>query len=128
MPIQVISGAALACSFGAAPSELTVLPVSQVSCSKMPAATISDFVPVENIAPFGMCSSPTNPEVIAATTAALGVPTPAPCVPATTTPWTPGAPTVSYGKINALNDASTCLCSWAGVITITDPGQAQTTV
>jgi hypothetical protein len=54
--------------------------------------------------------------------------TPMPCVPATTTPWTPGAPTVSYSKIKALNNASTCLCDWEGVITITDPGQAQTTV
>jgi hypothetical protein len=128
MPIQVVSGAALACTFGAAPSTLTVLPVTGVSCSKMPAATIMDFAPMENIAPFGMCSSVTNPEVISATSAALGVLTPMPCVPATTTPWVPGAPTVMYGEVPALDNVSKCMCMWTGVITITNPGQTQTMV
>jgi hypothetical protein len=128
MPVQVVSGAVLTCSFGVAPSTLTVLPANRVNCSKMPAANIMDFAPMANIAPFGMCISPANPQVAAATAAALGVLTPQPCIPATTTPWTPGAATVTIGEMAALDNISTCMCMWAGVITITSPGQAQTTV
>ena len=128
MPIQVVSGAALACSFGVAPSTLTVLPATGVTCSKMPAATIMDFAPMVNIASFGMCLSIANPQVAAATAAALGVLTPQPCIPATTAPWTPGAATVTIGEMPALDNVSTCMCMWAGVITIVSPGQTQTTV
>jgi hypothetical protein len=128
MPIQVVSGASLACTFGAAPSTLTVLPLTGVTCSKMPAATIMDFAPMVNIASFGVCLSIANPQVAAATAAALGVFTPQPCIPATTSPWTPGAVTVSYGTQPALDNTSTCMCMWAGVITVVSPGQVQTTV
>ena len=41
----------MVCSFGAAPSTLTVLPVNQVMTSSQPAATIMDHVPMVNIAP-----------------------------------------------------------------------------
>jgi hypothetical protein len=128
MPVQVISEAVLTCTFGVAPSTLTVLPTTGVACSKLPAATIMDFAPLVNIAPFGMCISLANPEVAAATSAALGVLTPMPCVPATTTPWVPGCETVTLGGQPALDNISTCMCMWAGVITITEPGQMQTTI
>jgi len=128
MPIQVVSTASLACTFGAAPSTLTVLPVTGVSAGKMPAATIMDFAPMVNIPPFGMCLSIANPMVAAATAAALGVFTPMPCIPATTSPWTPGAVTVSHGGMPALDNASMCMCMWAGVISVVSPGQMQTTV
>ena len=94
----------------------------------MPAATIMDFAPMANIAPFGMCMSIANPQVAAATAAAFGVLTPMPCIPATASPWSPGAATVAYGKMPALDNVSMCNCTWAGVITITNPGQTQTTV
>ena len=128
MPMQVVSGATLMCTFGIAPSTLTVLPVNRVMCSKMPAATIMDFAPMVNIAPFGMCISLANPTVAAATAAALGVLTPMPCIPATTAPWVAGAPTVAIGGQPALDNVSTCMCMWAGVISIAQPGQAQTTI
>lgn len=128
MPVQVVSGAALACTFGVAPSTLTVLPVNRVTCGGMPAATIMDYAPMVNIAPFGMCISIANPQVAAATAAALGVLTPQLCIPATTTPWVPGGPTVAIGGQPALDNVSTCMCMWAGVISIVSPGQMQTTV
>ena len=126
--LLVVSNAAIACSFGAAPSSLTVLPTNQAQAGGSPAATVMDNQPMVNIAPFGMCMSIANPTVAAATAAALGVFTPMPCIPATTSPWTPGAVTVSYGGMPALDNASMCVCMWAGVISVVSPGQMQTTV
>jgi hypothetical protein len=118
----VCMGALLQCSFGAAPAPLSVLPVNRV-LTGTPAATITDSIPFVNIPSFGTCSSPSNPVVIAATAAALGVPTPMPCVPATVAPWLPGAPTVLIGNLPALDDQSRLMCMWAGVIQITMAGQ-----
>ena len=50
-----------------------------------------------------MCISPANPVVAAATTAALGVLTPQPCIPITIAPWLPGAVTVLTGNKPSLN-------------------------
>jgi hypothetical protein len=123
MAIQVCGGAGLMCTFGAAPSTLTVLPVNRVTTGT-PDATIMDMQPMANIAPFAMCLSPSNPQVAAATAAALGVLTPQPCIPAVTGPWTPGSPTVLIGGQPALTNVCTCMCMWGGVISITSPGQA----
>ena len=127
MPQQVKMGAMMACSFGAAPASLIVLPVNRTNAESAPAANIMDFKPIVNIPPFGMCSSLANPTVASATSAALGVLTPMPCVPVTT-PWTPGSPTVMIGGMPALNNTSKCMCSWAGVITITMAGTVKTNV
>ncbi|AVI50452.1 DUF4280 domain-containing protein [Pukyongia salina] len=128
MPQQVCMGAMMTCSFGVAPSSLIVLPQNRVMTSNMPAANIMDNKPIVNIPPFGMCSSLANPTVAAATTAALGVLTPMPCVPATVTPWAPGSPTVMLGNMPTLNNTCTLNCMWGGVITISQPGQTQTQV
>jgi hypothetical protein len=126
MGIQVVAGATLQCSFGMAPSVLSVLPLNLVMAGGPAAANIMDNKPMVNIMPFGMCSSPANPTVIAATAAAMGVLTPMPCIPVTAAPWAPGSPTVLIGSMPALNNGSKCLCSWAGVISILVPGQFQT--
>lgn len=123
MSMHVCNGATLMCSFGVAPSVLTVLPVNRTMTSNMPAANIMDHIPMVNIMPFGMCITPTNPAVAAATAAAMGVLTPMPCVPVTPAPWVPGAPTVLLGNMPALNNTSTLMCTWGGVITVTVPGQ-----
>ena len=122
MPLQVCMGAMLKCSFGAAPSTLAVLPKNRV-LTQTPDANIMDNVPLVNIMPFGMCSSATNPAVIAATSAALGVFTPAPCVPVIPAPWAPGAPTVLIANIPALDNTCKLMCAWAGVIQIVNAGQ-----
>lgn len=123
MPQHVCSGAMLQCSFGLAPSALTVLPVNQTMTSNMPAANIMDHKPMVNIMPFGACTSIANPTVASATAAALGVLTPMPCIPATPAPWVPGAPTVLLANMPALNNTSKLLCNWAGVIQVVAPGQ-----
>lgn len=123
MPQQVCMGATLQCSFGAAPSTLVVLPANRV-LTQTPDANIMDNKPLVNIMPFGMCSSPSNPAVIAATAAALGVLTPMPCVPVIPAPWIPGAPTVLIANMPALDSTCKLMCAWAGVIQITNAGQA----
>jgi hypothetical protein len=111
------------CSFGVAPSVLTVLTVNRTLTSNMPAANIMDHVPMVNIMPFGMCITPTNPAVASATAAAMGVLTPMPCMPVTPAPWVVGSPTVMLGNMPALNNTSTLMCTWGGVITVVMPGQ-----
>ena len=78
---------------------------------------------MKNIMPFGMCSSLANPTVAAATSAALGVLTPMPCVPVIAAPWAPGCPTVLIANKPALNDSSKLMCNWGGVISINNAGQ-----
>lgn len=122
MPKLVVHGAMLKCSMGMAPGTLSVLPTCLVEGDAMPVATIMDFAPVTNLAPFGMCRSPANPMVAAATAAAMGVLTPQPCVPAVPAPWTPGAPDVVIRLFPALTEDSKCACMWAGAIEVTMPG------
>ena len=113
----------LSCSFGMTPCQLTVLPIKRVFVCKMPAATIMDQIPFLNISSFGMCSSPMNPAVIAATAAALGVFTPAPCIPATAAPFIPTTPTVFISKIPICSSTSKVFCTWGGVISAVAPAQ-----
>jgi hypothetical protein len=122
MGAQVVMGAMLQCSFGVAPSSLMVLPTNRV-LGDTPAANIMDNIPMVNVLPFGMCSSPSNPTVAAATAAALGVLTPMPCVPVTVAPWVPGVPTVLIGNMPAVDNNCKLMCSWGGVIQVVSPGQ-----
>jgi hypothetical protein len=127
MGVQVAGTAQLMCSFGVAPSVLTVVPKGRpVQAGGQMAATVQDFAPNVNIMPFGMCTTPSNPQVAAATSAAMGVLTPQPCIPVTTSPWTPGSPTVQINGAPALTNSCMCQCAWGGVITISNPGQMQT--
>lgn len=121
MGLCVCGGAVLSCVFGAAPSSLMVTPEKK-AVNHMPLATIDNNKPFANIMPFGMCSSPSNPQVAAATAAALGVLTPMPCVPVISAPWAPGSPTVLVGGKPALSQTSKLICNWGGVIQVTSPG------
>jgi hypothetical protein len=111
MPIQVVNGAQLVCTFGSAPSIFQVLPVHRVRCQNQWAANITDHVPLINILPFATCS------------ALLG-----PCVPATAMPWTPGAVTVPLDGQPALDNVSVCLCSVGGIVSVLNPGQTSETI
>ena len=107
MPMQVCMGATMMCTMGMAPSSLVVLPVNRVMTDEVPDANIMDHIPLVNIMPFGMCMSPANPMVAAATAAAMGVLTPMPML----------------GDMPTLDDTSTLMCMWAGVITFVLPGE-----
>jgi Domain of unknown function (DUF4280) len=118
----VVMGAMLRCSFGISPSSLIVIPkgTPTIIQGKL-AATIMDYAPIVNIPPFGMCTSPTNPAVIAARV-------PQPCVPVIPAPWTPGTPLLSIQFPQALNNNCKCSCTWGGIIQIINPGQFLVTV
>lgn len=115
-------GAMCVCSFGAAPSTLVITPENRVVLGGKPMATIMDYIPMKNIMPFGMCSSMANPQVAAATAAAMGALTPMPCVPVIPAPWAPGSPTVLVANKPALNQSCKAMCIWGGSVSITNPG------
>ncbi|MGH7293431.1 MAG: DUF4280 domain-containing protein [Polyangiaceae bacterium] len=122
----VVHGATLACSMGSAPSKLSILPANETYGGSSPAATVQDMRPEANLAPFGMCQSPINPQVASATAAAGGTLTPQPCVPAAAGPWTPGSKSVAImGTAGPalLNDPCQCSCQWGGTIQVQDAGQ-----
>ncbi|GAB2839085.1 DUF4280 domain-containing protein [Pseudoduganella ginsengisoli] len=128
MSNQVVMGAMMTCTFGVAPSTMVVLPKNLVMAENMPAANIMDNVPMLNIPPFGMCNSPANPMVAAATAAALGVLTPMPCLPVIAAPWVPGAPTVLIANMPALDNVAKCMCNWGGVIGFSMAGSVTTMI
>ena len=123
MSNYVVNGAMLKCSFGMAPGTMVVLPVNRVMAVNQPAANIMDNKPMVNIMPFGMCQSIANPQVAAATSAAMGALTPMPCIPNTVAPWVPGMPTVLIGNQPALVNDCKLNCMWAGIIEVVNPGQ-----
>ncbi len=120
MGFAVCGGAQIMCSFGMAPSALNVLPINK-TMSSTPIANIMDNKPMVNVMPFGMCTCLSNPTVASATSAALGVLTPMPCVPLLTAPWAPGSPTVLIGGQPALNNTSKLMCGYGGIIQILNP-------
>ncbi|HWB67762.1 MAG TPA: DUF4280 domain-containing protein [Mycobacteriales bacterium] len=119
----VVSTAQLTCTEGTSPAVFNVLPTSRVLGSERPVANIADHIPLDEVTTFGMCRSLANPEVASATAAADGTLTPMPCVPALAAPWTPGNPTVLVGGQPAVAETSTLMCTWAGEITVVQPGQ-----
>jgi hypothetical protein len=126
MAKQVVDGATLGCDKGTSPATLSVVPPPAVDSEGKSLATVKHYLPMTNIAPFGMCTTMANPTVAAATAAAQGVLTPQPCVPSTTSPWSPGAAHVTAGAAGdkALTDDSTCACSWTGTITVKSAGSS----
>lgn len=116
------------CLFGLVPTPLIVLPDRTIAVDGMLLGNITDFVPMLNIEPFGECVSLANPEVIAATAAAMGVLTPMPCVPITPDPWISEALGVEVNGAPVLDQMSTVMCIWAGLIHVDEPGNIALTV
>jgi hypothetical protein len=125
-PLPVVSGALLQCAMGTAPTPMNVLPAGRVMIEGRPAARITDNVPGVNITPFGLCRSPANPSVAAATAAALGVLIPMPCWPVPAGPWISPVIRTSAGGIPLLAAGGTCICAFGGVITVQMPGAVRT--
>lgn len=122
----VCMGAMLQCTFGMAPSTLTVIIPTRPKCGDCLMANITDYVPLVNIMTFGMCQSLSNPTVSAATSAAMGVLTPMPCIPVVSAPWSPGGQ-VKVGGSPALINNAKCMCSYGGQISVTNPSGSMST-
>lgn len=112
------------CLFGAIPTPLMVLPDRTITAEFSLMGNISDMIPFANIETFGECISPTNPQVIIATAAAMGVPTPVPCEPIVVDPWVSEALSVSVEGMPAIDQTAIVMCIWAGAIHVDEPGNA----
>ena len=122
MSVAVVSGATIKCTMGLGTGVLNV--TSQLICKTggKPIATVQDIAPMSNIGSCGMCTSMVNPAVASATSAALGVLTPQPCVPSTVGMWTPPKLTKLGGK-PCFGKEATLTCAYTGTITIIQTGQ-----
>lgn len=125
MGFATVAGASLMCTFGATPATLNPTP-SKVRVGGKPAANVQDSAFPLNVPSFGMCRSPSNPQV----QALMPVPPPGtikpvPCMPVLTgAPWVgSGAVKVKLGGQEALTNQGCLTCQWAGQIKITNPGQ-----
>jgi Domain of unknown function (DUF4280) len=113
MPDLVCTGATLQCSFGTTPATFSASGI-QTSAGG-PAGVVTDIT-LANVPPFGLCTSPSNPQVAAANA-------PQPCVPVLVAPWQPGSARVTISGVSALDDSCTCTCTWGGVVTVSAAGQ-----
>jgi Domain of unknown function (DUF4280) len=113
MPNLVCSGATLQCSFGAMPATFSASGIQ--TSAGAPAGVVTDITPA-NVPSFGMCTSPSNPQV-----ASLN--SPQPCVPVLLASWSPGSARVTISDVSALDDSCTCTCAWEGVVTVSAAGQ-----
>ncbi len=122
----VVTGATALCTFGLAPGTITASSQGTCLIGGKPAATIMDCS-IANISPFGLCTSLANPQVAAATAAALGVLTPQPCMLMAAGTWIPTKPSVLIGGKPCLtNDCKLMCANGMGTISIVNPGQLQT--
>jgi hypothetical protein len=113
MPDLVCTGAALQCSLGTTPATFAASGI-QVSAGS-PVGVVTEVTPA-NVPPFGLCTTPSNPQVASAHA-------PQPCVPVLISPWSPGSARVTINGVNAVDDSSQCLCTWGGVVTVSAAGQ-----
>ncbi|MEJ0014966.1 MAG: DUF4280 domain-containing protein [Acetobacteraceae bacterium] len=125
MPELLTTGCMLTCTFGDIPSAFIALelPGKPVIDEAFATATIMEIVPIDNVLPFGMCMSLANPEVAAATTAALGVLTPMPCIPVILDPWEPPSENMLFDDLPLATVESKCLCTWGGEIAVDVPAE-----
>lgn len=130
MPHPLCTGTMLSCSMGIAPAVFTATPRpgALLVLGSMHSATIDQITPA-NVPPFGMCRSQANPAVAAATAAAMGTPTPAPCVAVIASPWAPPAVTPTQSAMPTATVNSRCNCAFGGSISVANPvlGPAQAT-
>jgi hypothetical protein len=124
MPDLVCTGARLQCSFGSTPATFSA---GAATVSAGATAGVVTDVSAASVPNFGSCSSMSNPQVNAASQAA-GTLTPQPCQPVVSGSWSPGSTRVTVGAVAALDSGARCSCAWAGVITVTDAGQAKVTL
>ena len=113
--LPISHNAPMKCSFGSSPMLL------RLQMGPQAVATALDNKPIINIPPAGVCMSPANPHVAAATAASAGQLTPMPCIPGCgDSPWTPESLNLRSGSPprGQLMQNSTLVCRWGGIITL----------
>lgn len=118
--LGLVTSGMCTCSFGVAPTSLVFI---KTVLGGTPFGNHMDMAPFVNVPTFGMCNAPSNPAVQAATAAAFGVPTPAPCTPVLVAPWIPGPVTTMIGQMPSINMMSKLMCAFGGVISPIMSGQ-----
>lgn len=113
----VNSGSTCMCDKGLAPC-VVAMGLPTVMTSMTPALNELNASPAA-LPTFGMCTSQANPTVATATSAAMGVLTPMPCVPVFIPPWSGTSTTVNLSGAPAVNAMSSLKCSWGGTIKVT---------
>ncbi len=114
---KAVTGKAVThCIFGSRPSILIVPEGHNIKLNGENRANVADRIPIVNIVPFGLCASPFNPGVLAASV-------PVPCIPLTPAHWYEGDKTVILEGDRSLDSTSLNLCIWRGVIAILYAGQ-----
>ena len=121
----VVMGAKCVCTMGQIPADLKITSQQLVLGDNKPVGTISDSGSQVNVGPFGLCTSLANPQVAAATAAALGVLTPQPCVPMPAGTWIPTQPKILVKGQPVLCSDCKMMCAYAGSISIVMPGQVK---
>ncbi len=124
--LVVATGTAV-CSFGTAPAPIKVTSQAKVIAGGKPCGTIQDAGGISNVGPFAMCTSMANPQVAAATAAAMGVLTPQPCSPVQAGTWIPTKPKVLVNGKPCLASDCKMMCAYGGSISIINPGQVKVT-
>lgn len=114
----VVAGATMQCSCGNLPRKLKASYSHGVYIKDKAKLNVMDYRPNENIAPFGMCSSPGNPQVVKEGR-------PVPCKPIVTTPWIYGKEDVLVENYPALLHISQNSCLHKGLIRFVDNGQVE---
>ena len=106
----VFSGAIMRCQLGTTPSRLIVTSNQVVTMTGVPAATVMDNQPIDNVPTFGSCQRSAPPPL---------------CVPVTSSsPWKLGSTTLVIEGKPALNTLCKLICTQGGEISIVEPGQS----
>lgn len=113
------SGSAIKCSLAVPPgTSFLIGQPTPAFAAGATVVTIAMIAPYTNIVPFALCKAQANPLVIAATAAAMGTPTPAPCLPAVVAPWSPASQSTKVAGMAAALKSSKCTCAWGGSISV----------
>ena len=129
MPELVVNGAQVMCTFGTSPSALTVVPAgAPIQAGGQVAAQIAGHDPDDEHHAVRDVHHAVEPAGGGGDVRGVGeLLTPQPCIPVTTSPWTPGSTKVTVGGVPALTSPSTCMCTWGGSISVVQAGQVKVT-
>lgn len=126
MAIAITANSTLTCTMGTTPSNLVVTP-SKIKIGGIPVADIQCSTPNKNIPPFGMCRSPSNPQVAKMMPVPPpGVIKPQPCMPNIPgSPWTGCVSKVKWAGQMPLTSDGCLQCSYGGTIKVIPSGRVK---